>query len=149
MKLPSTAVPCAMHGLHLIKAFSILLPKDLLSVSAYNGLCDYYLFDTKTPQYGGSGNQFTGTSCTVTTVHPVPAQRWHQPLQRKSPPGVPPSLFRRYRHQQPFRDGTGNKGCGTHLKLPERTQGRYDLTIYYLLFGCAIYATWQIVHCTW
>ena len=30
-------------GLHLIKAFSILLPKDL---------------DTKTPQYGGSGNQF-------------------------------------------------------------------------------------------
>ena len=35
-------------GLHLIKAFSILLPKDLLSVSAYNGLCDYYLFDTKT-----------------------------------------------------------------------------------------------------
>lgn len=45
-------------GLHLIKAFSILLPKDLLAVSAYNGLCDYYLFDTKTPQYGGSGNQF-------------------------------------------------------------------------------------------
>ena len=41
-----------------IKAFSILLPKDLLAVSAYNGLCDYYLFDTKTPQYGGSGNQF-------------------------------------------------------------------------------------------
>lgn len=35
-----------------------MLPKDLLSVSAYNGLCDYYLFDTKTPQYGGSGNQF-------------------------------------------------------------------------------------------
>ena len=45
-------------GLHLIKAFSILLPKDLLSVSAYNGLCDYYLFDPKPPQYGGSGNQF-------------------------------------------------------------------------------------------
>ena len=45
-------------GLHLIKAFSILLPKALLAVSAYNGLCDYYLFDTKTPQYGGSGNQF-------------------------------------------------------------------------------------------
>ena len=42
----------------IIKAFSILLPKDLLAVSAYNGLCDYYLFDTKTPQYGGSGNQF-------------------------------------------------------------------------------------------
>ncbi|WP_418697865.1 phosphoribosylanthranilate isomerase [Bacteroides sp.] len=45
-------------GQRLIKAFSIALPKDLLAVSAYNGLCDYYLFDTKTPQYGGSGNQF-------------------------------------------------------------------------------------------
>ena len=66
-------------GLHLIKAFSILLPKDLLAVSAYNGLCDYYLFDTKTPQYGGvwrpSNRAFpatssTGTSCTATTVPP-------------------------------------------------------------------------------
>lgn len=45
-------------GLHLIKAFSISLPKDILAPSAYKGLCDYYLFDTKTPQYGGSGNQF-------------------------------------------------------------------------------------------
>lgn len=45
-------------GLHLIKAFSISLPKDMLAISAYKGLCDYYLFDTKTPQYGGSGNQF-------------------------------------------------------------------------------------------
>lgn len=45
-------------GLHLIKAFSISLPKDLLGISAYTDLCDYYLFDTKTPQYGGSGNQF-------------------------------------------------------------------------------------------
>lgn len=45
-------------GLHLIKAFSISLPKDMLVISAYKGLCDYYLFDTKTPQYGGSGNQF-------------------------------------------------------------------------------------------
>ena len=46
------------NGLHLIKAFSISLPKDLFDVSAYDGLCDYYLFDTKTPQFGGSGNQF-------------------------------------------------------------------------------------------
>lgn len=45
-------------GIHLIKAFSISLPKDLLTISAYNGLCDYYLFDTKTPLHGGSGNQF-------------------------------------------------------------------------------------------
>lgn len=46
------------NGLHLIKTFSISQPKDLTEVSAYKGLCDYYLFDTKTPQYGGSGNQF-------------------------------------------------------------------------------------------
>lgn len=46
------------NGLHLIKAFPISQPKDLLAVSRYEGLCDYYLFDTKTPQYGGSGNQF-------------------------------------------------------------------------------------------
>lgn len=45
-------------GLHLIKAFSISHLKDLLATSEYNGLCDYYLFDTKTPRYGGSGNQF-------------------------------------------------------------------------------------------
>ncbi|ADV44030.1 phosphoribosylanthranilate isomerase [Bacteroides helcogenes] len=45
-------------GMRLIKAFPISHPKDLLAVSAYNGLCDYYLFDTKTPQYGGSGSQF-------------------------------------------------------------------------------------------
>lgn len=46
------------NGLRLIKAFSISLPKDLFDVSDYDGLCDYYLFDTKTPQFGGSGNQF-------------------------------------------------------------------------------------------
>ena len=45
-------------GLHLIKAFSISQSKDLATVSAYKGLCDYYLFDAKTSLYGGSGNQF-------------------------------------------------------------------------------------------
>lgn len=48
-------------GMKLIKAFSIATPRDLSSVSAYEGLCQYYLFDTKTPQYGGSGNQFDWT----------------------------------------------------------------------------------------
>lgn len=45
-------------GMRLIKAFAVAQPRDLLATSAYNGLCDYYLFDTKTPQYGGSGSQF-------------------------------------------------------------------------------------------
>ena len=44
--------------MRLIKAFAVAQPRDLLAASAYNGLCDYYLFDTKTPQYGGSGNRF-------------------------------------------------------------------------------------------
>ena len=48
-------------GMKLIKAFSIATPRDLSSVPAYEGLCQYYLFDTKTPQYGGSGNQFDWT----------------------------------------------------------------------------------------
>lgn len=46
------------QGMRLIKVFSIAQPKDLLGTKAYDGLCDYYLFDTKCPQHGGSGNQF-------------------------------------------------------------------------------------------
>ncbi len=45
-------------GLHLIKAFSIETFKDLHLTTEYKGLCDYYLFDTKTQGYGGSGKQF-------------------------------------------------------------------------------------------
>lgn len=44
--------------LPLIKAFSIDRPHDLQPISAYDGLCRYYLFDTKSPKYGGSGRQF-------------------------------------------------------------------------------------------
>ena len=47
-----------LSGLQIIKTFSISMPKDLLAINAYDGICDYYLFDTRTPQYGGSGNQF-------------------------------------------------------------------------------------------
>lgn len=46
------------QGIRIIKAFSIALPKDLLAVSDYEGFCDYYLFDTRTVHYGGSGQQF-------------------------------------------------------------------------------------------
>lgn len=46
------------NGLHIIKTFSISSPKDLAVTTAYQGLCDYYLFDTKSPQFGGSGSQF-------------------------------------------------------------------------------------------
>ena len=46
------------QGIRIIKAFSIALPKDLLAVFNYEGFCDYYLFDTRTVHYGGSGQQF-------------------------------------------------------------------------------------------
>ncbi|MCD8261461.1 MAG: phosphoribosylanthranilate isomerase [Bacteroides sp.] len=45
-------------GIRLLKAFSIETPDDLSGISAYEGICDYYVFDTKTPGYGGSGQQF-------------------------------------------------------------------------------------------
>ncbi len=45
-------------GLHLIKVFHIASAEDRSSVAAYEGLCDFFLFDTKTPAMGGSGRQF-------------------------------------------------------------------------------------------
>lgn len=45
-------------GIRIIKAFSITSSKDLLAASDYEGFCDYYLFDTPTVGYGGSGQQF-------------------------------------------------------------------------------------------
>ncbi|MEG1332703.1 MAG: phosphoribosylanthranilate isomerase [Bacteroides sp.] len=45
-------------GAKLIKVFSIARSKDLQGIEAYDGICDYVLFDTKCEQYGGSGEQF-------------------------------------------------------------------------------------------
>lgn len=42
----------------VIKAFSISQIDDFANVANYEGSCDYFLFDTKTPQYGGSGMKF-------------------------------------------------------------------------------------------
>lgn len=42
----------------VIKAFSIANISDIEHAKAYEGLCTYFLFDTKTPQYGGSGQKF-------------------------------------------------------------------------------------------
>ena len=41
-----------------IKAFSIADDKDLRRTAAYEGIADYFLFDTKTPLPGGSGMKF-------------------------------------------------------------------------------------------
>ena len=149
---PSTAaVPCAMQACTSSRLFSILLPKDLLSFRCQ--IRSVRLLPLSTPR-------------------PLQCNLWFRQPVRLEPPallangptlsylsginpysvkfsGVPPSLFRRWSTSPAASKRHRNKGCGTHLKLPERTQGRYDLLIYYLLFGCAIYATWQIVHCTW
>lgn len=45
-------------GLRIIKTFLISLPKDIQNTADYEGICDYYLFDTRTPGRGGSGQQF-------------------------------------------------------------------------------------------
>lgn len=42
----------------VIKAFSIASPTDFEQTKEYEDACDYFLFDTKTEQYGGSGKKF-------------------------------------------------------------------------------------------
>ncbi|GMO32146.1 MAG: phosphoribosylanthranilate isomerase [Candidatus Azobacteroides pseudotrichonymphae] len=46
------------QGITVIKAFSIEEEEDLMSCIFYENVCDYFLFDTKTFQYGGSGTKF-------------------------------------------------------------------------------------------
>lgn len=45
-------------SLKIIKVFSIKDIQDLSATSAYEGLADYFLFDTSCPTKGGSGLQF-------------------------------------------------------------------------------------------
>ena len=42
----------------IIKAFSVSEPADFEHTKEYTSVCDYFLFDTKTPLYGGSGKRF-------------------------------------------------------------------------------------------
>ncbi len=42
----------------VIKAFSVAKKEDFEQCEKYEGACSYFLFDTKTPQYGGSGQKF-------------------------------------------------------------------------------------------
>lgn len=45
-------------GIAIIKAFAISTPSDLEATKKYEGICSYFLFDTKCEEYGGSGKQF-------------------------------------------------------------------------------------------
>jgi len=46
------------EGFHLIKVFSVASEEDLATVGLYEGVADYFLFDTKCKEYGGSGRTF-------------------------------------------------------------------------------------------
>lgn len=45
-------------GLTVVKAFSLRSADDVTATDAYEGVCDYFLFDTPTAAYGGSGRRF-------------------------------------------------------------------------------------------
>ena len=46
------------EGLEVIKAFSVADEKDLAATDRFAGCCDYFLFDTKSLMFGGSGCSF-------------------------------------------------------------------------------------------
>lgn len=45
-------------GLLVLKAFAISEAGDFKATEEYEGSCDFFLFDTKTPAHGGSGQKF-------------------------------------------------------------------------------------------
>lgn len=55
---PETCRHWQGRGKLVIKAFSIATAEDLQATERYTSTCDYFLFDTKTPAYGGSGQCF-------------------------------------------------------------------------------------------
>lgn len=46
------------HDIQVLKAFGIADYLPSKKIAAYEGSCDYFLFDTQTSVYGGSGRQF-------------------------------------------------------------------------------------------
>lgn len=55
---PETCAFLMSQGLSVIKSLPIAEPADLEACAIYEGSCDFFLFDTKTPLYGGSGKTF-------------------------------------------------------------------------------------------
>ncbi len=56
--LRRTLVPDIAPGIKIIKVFSVAQAEDLDRCKDYEGMADLFLFDTKTPLLGGSGQQF-------------------------------------------------------------------------------------------
>ncbi|MEA4937435.1 N-(5'-phosphoribosyl)anthranilate isomerase [bioreactor metagenome] len=55
---PALCLALKQKNLRVIKAFSVSHPEDLKKCALYEGFADYFLFDTKTQGYGGSGEKF-------------------------------------------------------------------------------------------
>lgn len=56
--LRHTLDPDIRPGIKIIKAISVSSRDDLEATKPYEGVVDYFLFDTKCPTVGGSGQQF-------------------------------------------------------------------------------------------
>ena len=56
--LRSTLDPDIRPGIKFIKAVSVMRREDIAAYKDYEDCVDYFLFDTKCPTVGGSGNQF-------------------------------------------------------------------------------------------
>ena len=69
VQLHGSESPAFLHDLRslcdarllIVKAFSIATRDDLLQTSFYEGLADYFLFDTKAQLVGGNGRKFDWT----------------------------------------------------------------------------------------
>lgn len=69
VQLHGSESPTFLHDLRnalagavlIVKAFSIATRDDLLQTSLYEGLADYFLFDTKAQLVGGNGRKFDWT----------------------------------------------------------------------------------------
>ncbi|WP_026209716.1 phosphoribosylanthranilate isomerase [Cytophaga aurantiaca] len=55
---PEFCLACKKDGLEVIKVFHVGEIMDWSILEPYKKVADYFLFDTKTPEYGGSGNRF-------------------------------------------------------------------------------------------
>ena len=55
---PEFCLACKNAGLEVIKVFHVGETMDWSILEPYKKVADYFLFDTKTPEYGGSGMRF-------------------------------------------------------------------------------------------
>ena len=60
-EFPQYCAELRKKGLKVIKAIQVSNSMDLKKAEAFEGQIDYFLFDTKTPNYGGSGEKFDWT----------------------------------------------------------------------------------------